>query len=178
MNGSDYLDRGERLIWAGNPNPLRYAVSKALGLALTGAFFLAFALFWISLARQAPGNFWLFGTIFVVLGAGMVLSPAFYYWRARSVAYVLTDKRAVIDIQGPFGSRVSVPLDQAPFVTLSGLGSGIGNVMFIENIRRGRRGRTYTTQDGFVAIVEPEKVERQLRDAISALREESASPAR
>jgi hypothetical protein len=174
MNASEYLDRGERLLWAGNPNPLRYAVTKAAGMAVTGLFFFGFAIFWVYMARTAPGNFWYFGLLFVAIGGAMVLSPAFYFWRAGNVAYVLTDKRAVIDVQGPFGSRVSVPLDQVPFVTLSGVGSGIGNVMFQEHIRRGRRGRTYTTQDGFVAINEPEKVERQMRDAISALREETA----
>lgn len=110
---------------------------------------------------------------FVLIGLGIVLSPLFYYWRAHKIAYVLTDKRAVIDIQGPFGGRTSVPLDQVPFVNLKGVGNGgIGSVMFMENTRSGRRGRTYTVEDGFVAITEPQKVERQMRDAITALRED------
>lgn len=174
MQASDYLDRGERLIWAANPDPLRYALGKAAGMAIGGVLFLAFSLFWVATAAQAPGQFYLFGVPFVLIGLALVLSPAFYYWRAPNVAYVLTDRRAVIDVQGPFGSRVSVPLDQVPFVNLKGVSNGVGHVMFQEHIRRGRRGRTYTTQDGFMAIAEPDKVERQMREAISRLREETA----
>jgi hypothetical protein len=175
MRAHDYLDRGERLIWAGNPVPLRYALGKGGMVALGGILFFGFSIFWVVTAQQAPGSFFLFGVPFVVIGAALVLSPAYYFWHARHVAYVLTDRRAVIDIAGPSGSRVSVPLDQVPFVILKGVSNGIVHVMFQEHIRRGRRGRTYTTQDGFVAVAEPEKVERQMRDAISALREEPAN---
>lgn len=173
MNASQYLDKGERLLWAGNPDPLRYAVNKG-ATALFGILFLGFAIFWTVMASKSGGYFFLWGVPFMLVGAAVVLSPAFYYWRAPMVAYVLTDRRAVIDTQGPFGSRVSVPLDQVPFVTLKHATGGIGSVMFIENTRQGRRGRSYTTQDGFVAISDAEKVERQMRDAITALREDAA----
>jgi hypothetical protein len=171
MNADQYLDRGERLLWAANPDPMRYAVSKALGMAVSGLFFFGFAVFWVFMARDLPSEFWLFGLIFIAIGLCLLLSPAFFYWRAPRVAYVLTDKRAVIDIQGPFSKRISVPLDQVPFVTLKGVSNGIGSVLFIETTYRARRGRTNTIQDGFMAITEPEKVERLMRDAISTLRE-------
>lgn len=169
----NYLDRGERLIWAGNPDPLRYAIGKGLVIAIVGIPFLAFSIFWVVMAAMPGSLFYLFGIPFVLVGAGFVLSPFFQYWRARGVAYVLTDRRAIIDVPGPFASRASFPLDQIPFISLRRLDRGFGHLMFIERTQTGQRGRTYTTQDGFFGIADAERLERQMREALNRLREES-----
>ena len=97
--------RGEKLIWSGRPSPIAYARRKGTRTFLLGIPFLAFALFWVAKASEAPGGFWLFGIPFVLIGCGLVLSPLWFYFRAGRTAYALTSTRAIVEMAPPFARR-------------------------------------------------------------------------
>jgi hypothetical protein len=165
-------DPGERLLWSGRPNPAVYAMRKAAYIFPFGLFFFGFALFWIHGASQASGKaadqgmpFWLFGIPFVIAGACMVLSPAWYLFRASRTTYALTDRRAITDVSGPFPSRTSVPLHQVPFVDVRAAAQGPRHVLFQEAIVS-RSNTGMAQRDGFIAIADAAQVGQLLRGAI------------
>jgi hypothetical protein len=178
------VDPGEQPIWQGKPYPARYALRKAAYTFPVGILFFAFSLFWIYGAymtdNKTPSQlgfpFWLFGIPFVLVGACMVLSPAWYFFRATSTTYALTDRRAIMDISGPFPRRTSVPLSQVPFVDIRASNDGPGHVLFQETVAHYRSGRGMTQRDGFIAIADAAKVGQLLRSAIQKSTE--ARPAR
>ena len=179
-------DPGERALWSGNPDPLRYCLRKSSWQALMGIPFTAFALFWISGAYTASHNapsplpfpFWMFGIPFVLVGLGMLLSPLWHFFRAMRTTYILTNQRAIIDCAGPFARRVSVPLDQIPFIeTVASFGE-FGHVLFQE-ATLSRYNRGFAQRDGFIAVAVPAQVERLLRTTMgkaAGARAQSAQP--
>ena len=129
-------------------------------------------MFWIYGAYMAENKttsqlgfpFWIFGIPFVIVGACMVLSPVWYLFRATTTTYALTDRRAIMDISGPFPRRTSVPINQMPFVDVRSSTEGPGHVLFQETISSYSRGMTQ--RDGFIAIADAAKVGQMLRSAI------------
>ena len=168
------IDPGEQLIWQGKPYPARYALRKAGYTFPFGIVFFGFSLFWIHGAYMAANKttselgfpFWLFGIPFVLVGACMVLSPAWYFFRAMTTTYSLTDRRAVMDVSGPFSRRTSIPLNQMPFVDVRSSADGPGHVLFQEAAPYYRSGWGTTQRDGFVAIADAAKVGQMLRSTI------------
>jgi hypothetical protein len=175
MIESSLIDPGERLIWSGKPYPARYAMRKGTSYFLFGIFFFGFSVFWLHGAYGSGGRatdqlgfqFWMFGIPFVAVGACMLLSPAWYFFRARNTTYALTDRRAVIDSSGPFPRRTSVPLKQMPFVDVRASPEGPGHVLFQEAIVSYNAGTT--PRDGFIAIADAARVGQTLRSAIEAV---------
>ncbi len=174
---SGLLDPGERLIWAGRPNALRYAFRKSTLTFLFGLLFFGFSLFWVYGATNQSGlPFALFGAPFVVVGLGLVLSPLWHFVRGRRAAYLLSDRRAVIDISGFLPKRISVPLSQVSFVELKSSSSGFGDVIFREIVTSSGEGSS-VMRDGFMAVAEADRVERLLRTAIDKLGRAGTAPA-
>jgi hypothetical protein len=165
---------GERVLWSGTPEPLRFSLRKSFPGALIGIPFFAFSLFWISMASRAPGGaaspfpfpFWLFGIPFVLVGLGMVLSPVWHYARALRTSYVLTNRRAIVDYPGPFGRRISVPLTQIPFIETRGSFGNYGHVLFQEAVVSSYNRGGLAQRDGFVAVADPAQPEQLLRAAV------------
>jgi len=170
------IDPGEQLIWQGKPYPIRYALRKAAYTVPFGIFFFGFSLFWIYSAYMAGNKatnqlgfaFWMFAIPFVIVGACMVLSPAWYLFRATTTTYALTDRRAIIDISGLFPRRTSVPLNQVPFVDVRSSNEGPGHVLFQEAAPYDRGGGDLAQRDGFVAIADAAKVGQMLRGAVQS----------
>jgi hypothetical protein len=168
------IDPGEQLIWQGKPYPARYALRKAAYIFPFGIFFFVFSLFWIHGAYIAKSNasnqlgvqFWMFGIPFVFVGACMVLAPAWHFFRATATTYALTDRRAIMDVSGPFPRRTSIALTQMPFVEVRGSADGPGHVLFQEATPYYRSGAGMTQRDGFIAIADAAKVGEMLRGAI------------
>jgi hypothetical protein len=167
------IDPGEQLIWSGNPYPARYALRKAAYPFLFGTVFFGFSLFWMYVAHMAEGKatnqlgfeFWMFGIPFAIVGACFVLSPAWQFFRAARTTYALTNRRAIMDISGPFPRRTSVPLRQIPFVEVRASAEGPGHVLFQEPAIS-----YYNTgmmqRDGFVAVAKAARLGQILRSAI------------
>jgi len=157
--------RGEKPIWSGRPSPIAYARRKGTRTFLLGIPFLAFALFWVAKASEAPGAFWLFGIPFVLVGCGLVLSPLWFYFRAGRTTYALTSTRAIVEVAPPLAKKTSFPLSSIRFVEIDGASEGTGHVLFFETVTRNLYGMT-TTRDGFIAIADPERVDALLRAAV------------
>jgi hypothetical protein len=173
-----WLDPGERLIWSGKPHPVRYAL-RASGF--TFLFGIVFATIsgvgtWAALRSPASASgtpFALLPFTFVLIGSALILSPFWQFWRGTRASYLITSKRAVIDIPGPFARRTSVPLDQIRFVELRRSGSGFGSVYFKETASRAGD-NTHLRRDGFIAAPEADRVEQMLRRAM----EQASGPRR
>jgi hypothetical protein len=163
---------GERMLWSGNPNPLRFSLRKSFPGALFGIPFFVFSLYWISSAYGVPGEkspfpipFWMFGIPFVLVGSGMVLSPVWHYMRALLTNYVLTDQRAIIDYFGPFGQKISVPLSRVPFIESRRSFGDFGHLLFQEAAVNSYN-KGMSQREGFVAIPAPAQVEQIFRAAV------------
>jgi len=160
------LDRGEVVLWSGNPNALKYAFKRSWYTFLFGAFFFGFSVFWIyGATKQSGGTFGLFGVPFVVVGAALVLSPLWHLFRGMHAAYVLTSERAITIYSGTFGNRISVPLSAVGFIDVHPSADGSGDIYFKETAVEGSKGTTIS-RDGFLAIADVNQVERLLRKAI------------
>src|SRR5262245_29400694 len=85
---------GKNLIWWDRPIPALMAGRESREVLLFGGFFLAFSIFWITSARQMGEV--LYGIPFVLVGLWVVTAPLRSYYKASSLLYALTDRRALI----------------------------------------------------------------------------------
>jgi len=168
------LDPGETLIWSDRTMPLVYALRKSWSIFLFGIVFFSFAVFWtLGVAKggaqmdaQLGIPAWLFGIPFILVGACMLISPLWHLWRGLRTTYVLTSKRALIAIAGPFARRFSVPLDQIRFVDMRPSSGGAGSILFKETAGSDGEGGTTISREGFIAIADVNRVDKLLREAI------------
>jgi hypothetical protein len=113
------LAPGERIIWQARPatsNRMR----ASLGSFLFGIPLFAFAVIWTlgasggfaserSSSRSWPPWFpVLWGGMFILLSALMLLSPLWAWWVARHTVYAITDRRAIL-IEAPFRRTTFIP---------------------------------------------------------------------
>jgi hypothetical protein len=168
------LQSGERIAWMDQPIPGRLA-RGSLGLVIFGIPWTAFSIFWVTMAAKGMSKsgvgpigwlFPLFGVPFILIGIGMLSSPYWARRRAERMAYVLTDRRAMI-IQG--GWRGSVNVRSFDPAVLKGdlqrkqHADGSGDLIFTQELRRGSKGRQYATNIGFLAVRDVKAVEEMVR---------------
>ena len=171
------LDPGEEILWQGRPDQSFAIPPVNFGKAVFGLFFAGFATFWMIMASQAPGPFWMFGLIFFFAGVGMIaealLMPTF---RRRNTWYTLTDRRAFIASKTLLGGRKldSYPID--PDTKLSLIDLTLGTIHFAEKTKRTDNG-TVQTAIGFERITDAREVYalmRQIQRREDTLPEEQA----
>jgi hypothetical protein len=131
------LRLGERLIWAERAGSLAMA-RRTLGLAIFGIPFTAFSLFWTYEAikqeqakahNSAAVTFW--GSMFVLVGLGLLLQPIIAAARARRTVYAITDRRLVIITPSLRSVRVdSYPLDSINILERTDRANGYGDIVF------------------------------------------------
>jgi hypothetical protein len=169
------LAPGERVIWKATPLPsarIRASWSKFL----FGIPFFAFSVFW---TWGATGGFgkprpptnsspqwfpFLWGSMFMVVGASMLLTPLWYWWVARRTVYAITDRRAILievklrrSIQSFMGERlVSVIRNEDS--------RGRGDIIFEREATKGSKGRTIYRDVGFFGLSDAKAVEQILHD--------------
>jgi hypothetical protein len=157
---------GEKLLWVDRPNPAALA-RKALGKALFGIPFLAFALYWTYTAggsywlsgEPAPaGAFPLFGLIFIVAGLGLVASPLLAAIQGRSMVYAISDRRLIILERFPWNRVQSFEPRDIQELERTERGGGAGDIVF----RKERSGRSLK-QIGFFGIPDVRTVEDKIR---------------
>jgi hypothetical protein len=186
------LAEGERPVWSGQPLPGAFARS-AIPLALFGVPFFGFAVFWTVMA--AYGAWWgsgspsgssppwfgalfpLFGIPFLVIGAGMLLSPVLARRAARRTVYVLTDRRAIVLEWKPFRGRAVRSYTPERLTKMSRIErrDGSGNLVFESDPDRAAQGYPrWTPGHGFIGVSNVAEVERLVR-AILRLDERRAS---
>jgi hypothetical protein len=179
------LDSGERLLWAGQPDPKRYA-RLSLGIVLFGLPWTAFALFWIFMAS---GGFWglfdggmdfprdsgpfqlisicfpLFGLPFVLIGLGMLTAPHWAKRKALRTAYAVTDRRVILLEAGFWNSittRTYMP-PQLQRMTRTERPDGSGNLILEDYTWRDSDGDRRHGQHGLMAIDRVRDVEELIR---------------
>ena len=169
------LARGERLVWHAQPAPASRALASG-GTFLFGIPFLAFSLFWtwgathgFDADRHGSDSFGLFGflwgSMFVLAGAAMVLSPLWAWWVARHTLYAVTDRRALL---------IERPLGRATIQQFSGEKLrdvmrredrlGRGEIVFEQVVSKGAKGRTVFRDVGFFGLDDAPAVTALLND--------------
>ena len=153
------LRRGERALCTERPSPLARARSR-LKIFLFGIPFFCFAVFWTTTASQSGDPiFPLFGIPFMVIGAGLLLSPMWSYWEARNwLVYAITDQRILIIRTFPRHKVESFEPSDITKLERTTKPDGSGNVTFAEEARRGRNG-IYMVPRGFYGVSDAMRVE-------------------
>jgi hypothetical protein len=174
----DELDPGERVTWAEQPDPKRYA-RGSWAIVLFGIPWTAFAVFWMVMASGMlwmGGNagdgppaafsvcFPLFGVPFVLIGLGMLSAP---YWARRFAAgtvYAITDRRAILFATG-FRSRTVKSYRPAELTRISRVerADGSGDLILEEYGYRDRDGDRRSGTHGFKGVANVKEVERLVR---------------
>ena len=191
------LDKNERLLWVGQPNPRRFML-QALPILLFGIPFTAFAVFWMVIASGMMFGaadmmdgfgggifacFPLFGLPFLFIGLAMLTAPLWMARRAGQTFYALTDQRAILWEANLWGG-VAVRMYRGPDLTRmrrNEYNDGSGDLIFEEYVTLshgpghsdfhgdyGRRVRWNRQQHGFLAIPRVREVEEIVRKVLLA----------
>ncbi|MBR9842626.1 MAG: aspartate carbamoyltransferase catalytic subunit [Rhodobacteraceae bacterium] len=158
------LDEGETILWQGRPDgAVTFGVTNIM-TALFGLAFAGFALFWMVMAAQVGGFFWMFGLIHFSVGLALAAGPIFWdAFRRRHSWYTLTNRRAFIATDLPLKGRnlESYPLTaETPLSLVDGPPT---TVYFAAGLRRGHNGKKQHTKIGFERIDEGREVYRMMR---------------
>jgi len=163
----------ERLLWVSAPIPGE-AARRALPGAFVGIPFTAFALFWMWAAGTgfgrgsgAPLPFVLFGSIFVIVGLSILLSPLWAYLNANKQVFAITNTRAFIVTDGFSGRNVrSYGDEDIHNLERRERSNGIGDLVFDRHqytVRRSNGSRsTRTEEHGFFGVPDVRQAERIL----------------
>ncbi len=175
------LDPDELLIWQARPAPLSLVLASSSRF-LFGIPFFAFSVFWTWMATgglangrtpHATGFGWfgfLWGGMFMLIGASMLLSPLWAWWVARHTLYAITDRRALL-IEAPFRRTIQTFADERlSTIVRRENASGSGDIIFERQASRGGKGRTVYRDVGFFGLTDAKRVEQLLRATSANLR--------
>jgi hypothetical protein len=150
------LERGETLLWVGQPEQRAYANSYGF-LAIFGFIFFIMSVMSISSVKHPA-----IPVVFAGFGLLWMLLPYWYEKRAKRVWYVLTDRRVIILNDHVFKPLESLRLEDIPFLERRIREGGFGDILFFENYESQPPSR-----HGFVGVPEPDHVERLFRSALA-----------
>lgn len=158
------LDEGEAILWQGRPDGrIAFDIGNIFAL-IFGLFFAGFALFWMLMASQAGGFFWMFGLLHFFVGLGVAFGPTFYSaYRRRHTWYTLTDRRAFVasDMSIKGKSLESYPITRDMVISLL---EGPPDTIWFASITKRSRNGTKTVKIGFERIDGGREVYRMMRD--------------
>ncbi len=158
------LDPGENIVWQGRPDGAVTLRPRNIMMLVFGLFFAGFALFWMLMAAQSGGGFWMFGLIHFAVGAGIIYAAVFWgAFKRRRSWYTLTDRRAMIATDLPLvGKRLkSWPITASSVLELEQ--GPPDTVNFAETVKRTRNG-SRVVPIGFERIEAAREVYRMMRD--------------
>lgn len=158
------LDPGERILWQGRPGQGFHLEPHKLIPAVFGLVFAGFALFWMVMAAQSGGGFWMFGLIHFTVGLWLTAHSLFWgSFVRRRTWYTLSDKRAFFATDLPFKGKqlASYPITRG---TPLAFHEGRDTVVFAKEERRGNKGRRFSVDIGFEHIEDAKKVYRLMND--------------
>ena len=160
----DILDDGEIITWQGRPDgKIAWKLSHIFTI-LFGIAFSGFAVFWMVMASQAGGIFWMFGLIHFFAGIAVGIGPPLWAaWSRRHTWYSLSNKRAFIATDIPFqGRNLKIyPIDAKTKVTLN---HGNPASVYFANEYRSTKNGSREILIGFERIEGADTVSRLLRD--------------
>ena len=137
------LEPDETIVWQGTPSSRVRVEWLSPFVPIFFVFFTGFSIFWMAMASQAGGFFWMFGLLF--FGAGIFNLVGIHFWKAfrrSNTQYTLTNKRAFIGDR-TFGRKTlqtyrilpETPLEFEEY-------ANDGSIYFSEKVHRGRNGQT------------------------------------
>ena len=157
------LAGGEKILWQGRPEPgFRLDLSQPM-LLVMGVFFMGFSLFWMAMASQSGGFFWMFGLLF--FGIGFFNAIGIHFWksyRRGKTHYTLTNKQAFIATDLFDKKRLkSYPINAN--TTIEFVDTSPPSLIFAQEPKRRKNGR-YQVPVGFEFITDARDVMQQIRD--------------
>jgi len=158
------LDQGERIVWQGRPDGAVVFRPASIATFLFGLAFAGFAMFWMVMAAQGGGLFWMSGLIHFSVGLGISFGALFWgAFKRRHTWYTLTDRRAFIATNLPLkGKKLkSYPIAEDTVLRLEQ--SAIPSVWFGKEHRDTANG-SRRVDVGFERIPDALAVYRQMRD--------------
>ncbi len=164
-----------KVLWSGRPDAWGYARNRWMR-SLIGIPFTAFAIFWTGLAsgkfstngaNSPPIFFVLWGSMFIVAGLCILLSPVFALWKAGRVFYVVTERSAII-----FEQTWSLKIQSFDVSGFGGFervsrGERGGDILFQRKIERRGKG-TRVSEVGFLGLADYTDAEQALRAMMEA----------
>jgi hypothetical protein len=179
------LRDGERLLWAGQPQP-GYFVHQSLLTVLFAIHFTGFAIIWTVAATAFYKDFAgdgglssaivlpLFGLFFVLIGVALFSAPYWQWRRAKRTCYALTDRRAILWEAALFRTvevRVYGPAELTKLRRVQDI-KGRGDLVFEEITTTGHDSEgnrtTTVTRHGFLGIDNVREIEDLLRKTMLA----------
>lgn len=164
------MQPGESILWRGRPIARPRVLRVALNMAF-GVMFASFALFWMVMAAQGGGIFWMFGLGFFFVGAGLVAKPLLdERMRLRDTFFTLSDRAAYIARRHWLRGRLLDTYPIRPDMMISLWGDAVqGDVIFAKRVVSGENG-TREEPIGFMDIEGAPEVFAQMTQARDALR--------
>ncbi|PSL20990.1 aspartate carbamoyltransferase catalytic subunit [Shimia abyssi] len=158
------LDPDEEILWQGRPDgAIVFSVDRIIPFVF-GLFFAGFALFWMIMAAQAGGFFWMFGLLHFGVGISFSIGPILWSaYRRRNSWYTLTNRRAFIAtnlaIRGK--SLDSYPITGSTILEI--VDGPMPSLWFASRPKRSKHG-TRNIKIGFERIAQARDVYRVMRD--------------
>ncbi|MEC3862735.1 aspartate carbamoyltransferase catalytic subunit [Mesobacterium sp. TK19101] len=158
------LDPNETILWQGRPDAGLNIGPANILTAVFGTFFSGFALFWMIMAMQAGGAFWMFGLIHFSVGIGIVVTALFgTAFVRRHTWYTLTDRRAFIATNMPVIGRKLKSYPITGDTVLEFDDADLPSIWFAQDYRRTKRGHR-TVKRGFERLPDARTVYQSMRD--------------
>ena len=160
---SEELGAGEKLLWFGRPNPLRYAVQQAWYTVPFGLIFAGTAAPRLLNPETAPrlgyiGYQDVIAILFVFIGLIIASTPIRQYFEAKNLIFFITEKRAGKIFSFPRRRVWSLPKQDLGPYEKQQLSGGLASIFFSTKVVSDAEGKTYLKQ-GFVAIADVNEVE-------------------
>lgn len=158
------LDPGEVILWQGRPSASIRLEWDSIFHVFFFIFWTGFSVFWtVMAATMGGGPMWMFGLLFVGIGAYQLIG--IHFWRAylrSQTHYTLTSKRAFI-AQQKFSTRSldSYPIDPGTHLALTERGS-TADLIFATRTHKNKRQIT-TQKIGFEQIPDAREVMSLMR---------------
>ena len=172
------LGDGEKVLWVGEPNPLRDSV-QAIPILLFGVpwTILAVNFMWNWGWRGTGMDFAavVFNGAFVVVGMAMLLAPAWAYSKARRSVYAITNERVLMIEGGPSKQVQSYREIGLGDIARKERADGSGDLSFAKKTTNDSDGHYQQSDIKFVGISRVRDVEQILRSAFCDDGRESAS---
>ena len=171
------LEAQEKLLWSGQPNPLR-ATRQTIPVFIFGVAWTAFTINFIHLWWQGSrpsASFWGFSGIgfdlfmvpFLLIGIGLVLSPYWAYLQSAKTVYGITNKRVIIIAGGKSRQVESYGRTELGTIKRIERADRTGDLIFAQKLYKDGDGDRQTKDIQFIGISEVREVEILLREALT-----------
>lgn len=170
---SETTPSGESVLWCGQPDPVRFAMTT-LPVFIFAIPWTAFAAFWIYGASdfQFPPDFSqggfsyfpLFGVPFLLIGLAMLSAPFWTYAKAFRTVYIVTNKSIRIVTMGRTKKVESYTAKDIGTIERKEKPNGAGDIIFRTEITYDSRNRQKSTPIGLYGIPEVRIVEQHINN--------------